>query len=73
MSNHQITSQAELRDSFWQAHPALSRGWKSVNGHGRPMTQNEYPTDTRLAWIDYVEAMQRSGAISEALADRATL
>ena len=60
-----ITNQKDLRDAFWEAHPAL----KQVKGK----TQNDYPADTRMAWCDYVEYMARIGEISDALAGRATL
>ena len=60
-----ITTQKDLRDAFWAAHPNLTR-----KGNQK---QNEYPTDTRLTWIDYVEYMRRDGQIGEALTQRATL
>jgi hypothetical protein len=60
-----ITSQKDLRRAFWEANPDLQRkaGW----------TQNDYPTDIRVAWCDYVFALAHDGLISEALAQRATL
>jgi hypothetical protein len=60
-----ITTQMALRYAFWSDHPNLKRrsGW----------TQNQYPADVRQAWCVYVDFMQRDGAISEALAQRATL
>lgn len=60
-----ITTQKQLRAEFWRYYPELKR----IPGK----TQNEYPTDVRVAWCDFVERMYRSGQISEALADRATL
>lgn len=60
-----ITTQKELRAEFWRANPEL----KHIPGK----TQNEYPTDVRVAWCDFVEHMYRDGQISEALAYRATL
>ncbi|MDP2371907.1 hypothetical protein [Rhodoferax sp.] len=60
-----ITTQKDLRAAFWAAHPGFKRhpGW----------TQNQYPTDTRVAWCDHVEHLRRDGQINEALAQRATL
>ena len=58
-----ITTQAELRREFWRQHPNLDR--KKVKG--------DYKTDTRVAFCDFIEHMVRSGQISEALAERATL
>lgn len=60
-----ITTQRQLRKEFWRYYPELKR----IPGK----TQNEYQTDVRVAWCDFVERMYRAGQISEALADRATL
>ena len=60
-----ITTQKQLRAEFWRSNPELKR----IPGK----TQNEYPTDVRVSWCDFVERMYRAGQISEALADRATL
>ena len=66
-SPYLYTSQAALRRSFWLAHPALRHQYRSNK------RQNQYPTDIRIAWCDYVDAMAREGAISDDLAARATL
>ena len=66
-SPYLYTSQAALRRSFWLAHPALRHQYRSAK------RQNDYPTDTRMAWCDYVDAMAREGCISADLAARATL
>lgn len=73
-----ITTQKELRAAFWEAHPQFNRAIPcSLTRNGRvfriPKSQNEYPTDVRVAWCDFVEYMNRGGQISEALAQRATL
>lgn len=60
-----ITTQKELRDSFWAEHPNNTR----IAGK----TQNYYPTDVRIAWCDFVEAMARDKQITKSLAERATL
>ena len=66
-SAYLYTSQSVLRRQFWLDHPSLRPQYRSNR------RQNEYPTDTRMAWCDYVEAMASDGAISDALAGRATL
>ena len=64
-----ITTQRELRRQFWADHPELSREKiKNYNGTGRM-----YPTDTRCAWCDWLDAMKKDGQISDALASRACL
>ena len=59
----QITSQKQIRAEFWRAYPDLSR--RRVGA--------DYPTDTRVAFVDFVDYLVRSGDISENLAQRATL
>lgn len=78
-----ITTQRELRALFWSENPHLSRRYMTettvdkysgvVSSKVRPATQNEYPTDTRVAWCDFVDHMERDRQIGEALASRATL
>lgn len=60
-----ITNQRALRASFWETRAEGKRGAKNRFG--------EYPTDTRVAWCDYIEMLCRSGHISPELAQRATL
>lgn len=65
MTEFDITTQQQIRASFWEAHPSLKRipGWK----------QNQYRANTRMAFCDYVEHLRRDNKISETLASRATL
>ncbi len=67
------TTQNEVRAAFWAAHPRAQRRY--VNGKTRPVIapQNEQPTDTRVAFCEFVDSLQRNGEITEALASRATL
>ena len=66
-----ITTQAELRAQFWQDHPAHERQARLRGTLTKG--QNAQVTDTRVAWVDYVDHMARDGSITEALAQRATL
>lgn len=73
-----ITTQKQLRDAFWEAHPQFKRGVKRIGTKdGRaiyaPKKQNDYPADVRMAWCDFVESMNRNGEISDDLTERATL
>jgi hypothetical protein len=62
---YSITTQRALRADFWARHPFLQR---------RPgATQNAYPCDARVAWVDFVDTYARAGRISDRLAQRATL
>jgi len=58
-----ITNQKDLRRAFWAAHPECSLKRR----------KGSYCTDTRVAFVCYVDACARDGIISEALALRATL
>jgi hypothetical protein len=61
---YQMTTQRQVRAAFWEAHPAASRK-KGRDG--------DYLTDTRVAFCDYVDSLEKDGQISEALAYRVTL
>lgn len=54
----------QLRRLFWGQHPTLTR---------RRLSDGSYPTDTRVAWVDWIDMLARDGSITEQLAQRATL
>lgn len=73
-----IKTLSELRAQFWEQHPTYKRKTVSkVSSNGKKFykyaDQNDYPADVRMAWVFFVDNMQRSGEISEALAWKATL
>lgn len=74
-----LTTQRQIRAQFWLDHPHLSRRPApagSQRGSGRlyrRLTQNDYSADTRMAFCDFVEVLERNRIISEELAQRATL
>ena len=61
-----ITTQKAFREHFWFNHPELTKG-------GQAKRQNEYPCDTRCAFVDFVDAEFRAGFITEKLAQKITL
>ena len=64
-----MTTQKQVRASFWEAHPDLPRRKiRNYSGNG-----TMYPTDTRVAFVDYVDFLSKDGQISQALAQRVTL
>ncbi len=66
--SYAMTNGTQVRDAFWQTY--------CVEGKPREFrgkSQNELPTDVRCAFVDYVDYLQKEGAISEALAYRVTL
>lgn len=60
------TTQKDLRAAFWELHEGVYKR------KGR-QKQNQYGATICTAWNDFVDMMQKSGQISEALASRATL
>lgn len=69
-TSYAYTSQAAIRSAFWDAHSGLvcKRGPR-----GRILPQNSQPTDTRCAFVDWLDELHRSGQVSDKLAQRATL
>ncbi len=64
-----ITTQREIRRHFWRDHPAAQRRMiPNYSGTGKM-----HATDTRCAFVDYLDMLAKDGAISADLADRATL
>ena len=67
-NQYTYTTQIALRAAFWQQHPHLSRKKvKSYSGKG------SNTTDTRCAFVDWLDSLKRNGEVSQALAQRATL
>ena len=62
-----MTTQKEIRDSFWEAFPEFKPERRSNK------RQNDYRCDIRCSFCDYVESLRRDGEITEKLASRATL
>lgn len=66
---YRITNQRQLRREFWETFPNLPRRRiTNYSGNGKM-----YPTDTRCAFVDWLDALSKNGDISSDLADRATL
>ena len=67
-----ITSQKELRREFWAEFAGVKgiskRMITDYSGNGKM-----YNTDTRCAFIDWIDGLSTSGQISEKLASNATL
>jgi hypothetical protein len=64
-----MTTQKQIRAAFWAAHPNLPRDkWRWIGDK-----EWFYQTDTRCAFVDFIDYLHREGQISDALANRATL
>lgn len=66
--NYAYTTENQVRASFWLL--AFPRG-KPARYFGK--RQNELPVGIRMAFCDYVDALQKDGIISASLADSVTL
>ena len=69
-----MTNQKQIRSAFWESFPELPRRRYRYSPNRTDKTaQLVYPIDTRCAFVDFVDYLQRDGVISESLANRATL
>jgi len=69
-----MTNQKQIRALFWETFPELPTKRYRYSWNPRDKTAElVYPIDTRCAFVDFVDQLQREGVISEKLADRATL
>jgi hypothetical protein len=63
------TTQAQVRKAFRQLHPHLSfRKITNYSGNGKM-----FCTDTRCAFVDWIDSLSKNGDISQELAERVTL
>lgn len=69
-----LTTQKQVRAAFWESYPVwtLADGFRGLRSRGNGK-QNDYPPDTRCAFVDFVDMLARDGDISESLAQRVTL
>jgi hypothetical protein len=64
-----ITTQKEVRRLFWETYPDLNR--KKItcySGKGKM-----HVTDTRCAFVDFVDSLRRDGQITAEMAQKITL
>ena len=58
---------AEIRKSFWNTFPKFKSEYRKT------WRQNQYRTDIRVTFVDFVDMLERGGVITTSLANRATL
>jgi hypothetical protein len=58
---------SEIRKSFWESFPEFKSEYRKT------YRQNDYNTDIRITFIDYVDHLAKGGEITEKLAKRVTL
>lgn len=67
------TNQKQIRTAFWEAFPDLPRKRHRYSWNASTKDELVHHTDTRCAFVDFIDQLHRNGKISEALAQRATL
>lgn len=63
----QLKTFKEVRESFWENHPQFKKDFR-VNKR-----QNDYHTDIRVSFTDYIDCLLKDGKITEKIADNITL
>lgn len=67
--SYAYTTQAQVRKAFREQHPHLNfRKITHYSGNGKM-----FVTDTRCAFVDWIDFLSRNGQISQELAQRVTL
>jgi len=63
---YRFNDEDEVRRGFWEDHPQFQPSDKGER-------QNDQPADTRMAFVDWIDQLERNDEISEQLAERVTL
>ena len=66
------TDQVRLRGWFWTDHHEL-HALRKLGPRGRVLPQNQQPVEVRMAWIEWIDRIEKDRLISPELAARATL
>lgn len=56
-----------IRAAFWEQHPEFKPEFRTQ------YRQNDYRTDIRISFCDFVDHLEKDGQITEKLASRVTL
>ena len=57
----------EIRNAFWEANPQFKKYRRSRK------RQNDYHTEIRCSFVDWLDSVNKDGLISDELANKATL
>ena len=66
-----MTNQKQVRASFWQSFPHFEEQCREAGILSK--RQNHHCATVRCSFVDFVDSLQKSGEISEKLANRVTL
>ncbi len=64
---YDYTTITQVRAAFWQGNEHLRSKYRARK------RQNDYETDIRCEFVDFVDMLEKNGHISEALASKVTL
>lgn len=70
-NRYRITNQANLRREFWQTFPDFAYQAREAGIISKG--QNAQCATVRCTFVDWLDGLARSGAVSQSLANRATL
>ena len=62
-----MKNQTEVRNAFWEEYPQYAAERRSRK------RQNQYSTNIRCAFVDFVDYLNRNREISDSLRNRVTL
>jgi len=71
--SYSYTTQEQVRDAFFADFGYRRKLVKVGDGYYRKASHNEYSATVRTAFSFFIDGLEKSGKISEALADRVTL
>lgn len=66
-----MKTQKEIRTNFWQMLQETAPDLAKLKRAKK--TQNDYPADIRCAFVEYTDNLQKSGVITQSMADKTTL
>jgi hypothetical protein len=66
-----MTTQKQIRANFWAYIKEIAPQY--LNEYKASKRQNDYNTDIRVTFVDYVNNLQKNGIISQNLAYKVTL
>ena len=66
-----MKTQKEVRNAFWQY--AAEFAPEFLQEYKKTKRQNQYSTDIRCAFVDFVDVLMKDGEITEKLANNVTL
>ena len=61
-TKHEFLRKYQVKQLFWDTFPGFS------HLRNKRKTQNDYPVEVRMAWVDFIDGLHRDGTISDRMA-----